>query len=185
MILIDADDALIAFNTIMSMDTFSLLDDEKQSHLRTELTVYEKYKTRLLRVDQMPRVRQDPLQRCIHQLLRLLRYRRVSSLPNNVERANMAMPGQRWSAQNTALIADITGRIIVAVVAAGFLTIPLVALSHETRKGVQVIVVSICIALFACIVSVMLRASNLEMLVVSSAYAAILSVFVSNASASN
>ncbi|KAH0533250.1 hypothetical protein TsFJ059_001839 [Trichoderma semiorbis] len=44
------DEALIAFNTIMSMDTFALLDDEKQCSLRKDITLYEMYKTRLLRI---------------------------------------------------------------------------------------------------------------------------------------
>ncbi|EQL01790.1 hypothetical protein OCS_02490 [Ophiocordyceps sinensis CO18] len=62
----------------MSMDTFSLLDDEQQCGMRTDLSLHEMYKTRLLRVDQRPRTRQDPLQRSIHRLLRLCRYLRMS-----------------------------------------------------------------------------------------------------------
>jgi hypothetical protein len=42
------------------------------------------------------------------------------------------------------------------------------------------ITVSICIVIFSFTVSILLKSSNVEMVVVSAAYAAILSVFVSN-----
>lgn len=166
----------------MSMDAFSLLDDEKQCYSRTDLTLHEMYKTRLVRVDQRPRTRQDPLQRLIHKLLRQFRYLRIlQSSQENAESASpVTMANRRQSYQNTALITDVVSRIIVAVVAAIFLTVPLAALSHEPRKSVQIGVISICIVIFAGLVSMTLRASNLEMLVVSAAYAAIISVFVSN-----
>jgi hypothetical protein len=45
------DEALAAFNNIMTMETFSLLDDEQQASLRDDLSLYEAHKTRLLRVD--------------------------------------------------------------------------------------------------------------------------------------
>ncbi|KAH6867774.1 hypothetical protein B0T10DRAFT_325150 [Thelonectria olida] len=175
------DEALIAFNSIMSMDTLSLLDDKKQANLRTELTLFEKYNTRLLRVDQGPRARQDPLQRYIHKLLRIFRYKIIAEAPPSDTEGNTPIRiSPKWSSQNNALIADITARVITALVAGIFLIVPLVALSHEPRKTVQLAVVSVFIVVFACLVTVMLRASNLEMMIVSAAYAAILSVFVSN-----
>ncbi|KAK0617665.1 hypothetical protein B0T14DRAFT_590498, partial [Immersiella caudata] len=57
------DDALLRLNRIMSMDTFSLIEDATQCRLRDDLTLHEMYKSRLLRVDQGPRTRHDPLQR--------------------------------------------------------------------------------------------------------------------------
>lgn len=161
----------------MSMDTFSLLDDEKQCCSRTDLTLHEMYKSRLVRVDQRPRTRQDPLQRLIHKLLRQFRYLRImrASQENAESASPVTMTNGRQSYQNTALITDVVSRIIVA-----FLTVPLAALAHEPRKSVQIGVISICIVIFAGLVSMTLRASNLEMLVVSAAYAAIISVFVSN-----
>lgn len=163
------------------MDIFSLLDDKKQANLRTELTLYEKYETRLLRVDQGPRARQDPLQRYIHKLLRMFRYQKMAKASSRDQEGNSPTAASpRWSSQNTALLADITGRVIAAMVTGIFLTVPLVTLSREPRKTVQLAVVSGFIVVFACLVTVMLRASNLEMMVVSAAYAAILSVFVSN-----
>ncbi|KAH7250959.1 hypothetical protein BKA59DRAFT_471454 [Fusarium tricinctum] len=175
------DEAIIAFNSIMSMETLSLLDDSKQANLRTELTLYEKYNTRLLRVDQGPRARQDPLQRHVHKLLRLFRYKMIARTHPDDEEGNISTRiSPKWSSQNNALIADITARTIAAIVTGIFLTVPLVALSYEPRKTVQLAVVSVFVIVFACLVTVMLKASNLEMMVVSAAYAAILSVFVSN-----
>lgn len=182
----EPDEAVIAFNTIMSMDTFALLDDEKQCSLRTDITLYEMYKTRLIRVDQTPRTRQDPLQRSIHQLLRRFRYLRISqATQNSIEGIGSAGTNQAWSSQNAALISDIISRIIIGVVTTIFLIAPLIALSYEPRKGIQIGIISTCIVVFACLVSVMLRASNLEMMIVTAAYAAIIAVFVSNGPASN
>ncbi|PHH90255.1 hypothetical protein CDD83_4163 [Cordyceps sp. RAO-2017] len=180
----DYDEAVMAFNTIMSMDTFALVDDEKLCSLRSDLTLNEMYKTRLVRIDQTPRTRQDPLQRSIHHLLRLLRFLRLSKASYaDPEKASGAAPpwntGQ-WSSQNTALIADVISRVCIAAVTAAFITAPLAVLSHETRKGVQMAIISTLVVAFASVVSVTLRASNLEMMVVSAAYAAIISVFVSN-----
>jgi hypothetical protein len=44
-------DALDAFNNIMSMKAFSLLNDEQQSRLLHNLIWHKIHKTRLLRVD--------------------------------------------------------------------------------------------------------------------------------------
>lgn len=165
----------------MSMDTFALLDDPAQCSLRSDITLYEMYKTRLLRVDQAPRIRQDPLQRYIHQILRWLRYSRMSnSSQENGEDPNPGRIHEQRPYQNTALISDIISRVIVGMLTAIFLIVPLIALSFEPRKGIQIVIVSVCILAFACLVSITLRASNLEMIIVSSAYAAIISVFVSN-----
>ncbi|KAH6986747.1 hypothetical protein EDB80DRAFT_590315, partial [Ilyonectria destructans] len=118
--------ALIAFNSVMSMDALSLLDNEKQANLRTELTLYEKYNTRLLRVDQRPRARQDPLQRYIHKLLRIFRYKIMAKVPPSDEEGNTSMRiSPKWSSQNNALIADITARVIATMVTGIFLTVPL------------------------------------------------------------
>lgn len=165
----------------MSMDTFALLDDEKSSSFRTDLTLYEMYKTRLLRLDQLPRTRQDHLQRWIHQRLRDSQYSRMSrSTQGDVESTASTAADRQWYSQNTALIADVVSRIILGVVTAIFLIAPLVALSYESRKGIQIVIVSVFVVVFACLVSAALKASSLEMMLASAAYAAIISVFVSN-----
>ncbi|KAL7918545.1 hypothetical protein ACQKWADRAFT_330544 [Trichoderma austrokoningii] len=181
----DYDEALIAFNTIMSMDTFALLDDDKACSLRKDLTLYEMYKTRLLRVDQVPRTRQDPLQRSIHHFLRWCRYLRMSQLPCDDIEGNPRGINRQWSSQDSTLIADIISRIIMGFIMAIFLIAPLVALSNQPRKSIQIVIVSIFVVAFACLVSATLKASNLEMMVASAAYAAIISVFISNGPISN
>lgn len=172
---------MINFNAVMSMETFSLLDDEKHSSLNSDRSLYELYKTRLLRIDQPPRGRQDPLQRRTHQMLRDLRYWRMARSSSgqgaNPEALNQV---DFKSSQNTSLIADIISRTIMAAVVGVFLTVPLVTLSREPRESVKLGVISACIILFAVLVSVSLRASNLEMMVVTAAYAAVVAVFVSD-----
>ena len=169
------------FSSIMSLDTFSLLDNQELCELRTDLTLHEMFKTRLLRVDQAPRTQHDLLQRSIHHLLRLVRYRRLSKASrNNAEDALPERANRHWSSQDTTLVASIIARTILAVTIAAFLIGPLAILSQETRKSIQMVVVATCIVAFACVVSIALRASNVEMMVLCAAYAAIISVFVSN-----
>ncbi|KAF2198210.1 hypothetical protein GQ43DRAFT_443568 [Delitschia confertaspora ATCC 74209] len=177
------DEALAAFNNIMTMETFSLLDDEKHSSLREDLTLYEVYKTRLLSVDLGTRFRTDPFQRWLHRYLRAFRYWRLArKSKNNIEGLGSPFEHRRWSYQNTILIADIIGRATTAALTAVFLIIPLVILSHDYSKDIQLVVVSVCIIILSFLVSLFLKVSSFEMMAVSAAYAAILSVFVSNGS---
>ncbi|KAG9228157.1 hypothetical protein BJ875DRAFT_478202 [Amylocarpus encephaloides] len=175
------DEALIAFNQIMAMETFSLLDDEKQSNLRTDLSLYEIYNTRLVRVDLGARSKQDPFQRRLHKVLRSFRYWKLAQRSQS-NREGLGSFGARhkWSYQNTVLLAEIVGRVIVAAVTGIFLVVPLAILSHQSSKATQLGTVAVFIVTLSILVSVMLKASNLEMMVVSAAYAAVLSVFVSN-----
>ncbi|KAI2617737.1 hypothetical protein GGR54DRAFT_606722 [Hypoxylon sp. NC1633] len=177
------DEALISFNKIMSMDTFSLLDDEQSSSQRDDLTLYEKYKTRLLRVDQGPRVHLDPFQRWLHKLLRKFRYWRLSNKPKVDAEGPVSRNNKRkqWSYQSTSLISSFLSRLVIALTTSVFLIVPLALLSSESRKGVQLTIIAVCIVVFSFVVTVLLKASNLEMMIVTAAYAAILSVFVSNA----
>lgn len=175
----------------MSMDTFSLLDNEEQCSTRTDLSLTEMYKSRQLRVDKRTRDRKDPLQCLIHRYLRDLRFRKLSKREQQLsgEREGdgnvFGGPGVRGKTlrhQNNDMIAAWLGRLIIGLISATFLTVPLGVLSYEPRKGVQLSVVAIFIVAFSSVVSVMLKASNLEMMVVSAGYAAVLSVFFSNAS---
>lgn len=174
------DEALSAFNNIMAMETFSLIDDEKQSSMRTDLTLPEIYNTRLLRVDLGPRSRTDPFQRLIHKYLRGFRYWKLSRSQRSAEGLESVKRGHRWSYQNTALIATIIGRLISAVMTATFLVVPLTVLSVNLRREAQLTIVSVCILVFSFLVAVMLRVSNFEMMALSAAYAAVLTVFVSS-----
>lgn len=166
----------------MSMDTFSLLDDEKQFSLRDDLTLHEIYKTRLLRIDQGSRAHQDPFQRWLHKLLRSFRYWRLSKkCEGDKEKLGSHATNHKWSYQSTNVIASVFSRLVIAVTTAIFLIVPLALLSNDIPKGGQLAIISVCIVIFSCVVTIMLKASNLEMMIVTAAYAAILSVFVSNA----
>ncbi|KAI2633152.1 hypothetical protein GGS26DRAFT_590748 [Hypomontagnella submonticulosa] len=160
------DDALIAFNKIMSMDTFSLLDDEKQASQRDDLTLEEKYETRLLRVDRGPRTRQDPLQRWFHQRLRSFRYWRLSKkLWGDPENHGTRIGKGEWSYQNTDLIANFLGRLAIMAITVIFLIIPLWLLSTEPGKGAQLAIITVSVVIFSGVVTSMLKASNLEMII--------------------
>lgn len=163
----------------MAMETVSLLDDERSSSLRTDLTIHEMYNTRLIRLDLGTRSRTDPFQRWLHKQLRAFRYWRISNRQSSA--ASFMSPSRnRWSHQNTVFIASIAGRFVAAMVIAVFLVVPLAVLSALSSRGTQLAVVSIFIVVFSIVVAAMLKVSNYEMMVVAAAYAAILSVFVSN-----
>ena len=166
----------------MTMETFSLLDDEKQASLRDDLGLYEKYKTRMVRVDLGPRNMQDPFLRYLHKSLRAFRYWKLSRRQrNNAGDLGAHGASYSWSYQNTILIAEIIGRLLVGTVTGLFLVIPLAILTEQMRRQVQLVIVSTFIIIFSFIVSMTLRTSNTEIIMVSAAYAAVLSVFVSNA----
>jgi Ca2+/Na+ antiporter len=85
-----------------------------------------------------------------------------------------------WSHQNTILIANIIGHVTTAGLTAASLVAPLAILSHESSRDNQLVVVSVCILVLSSLVSLFLKVSSFEMMAVSAAYAAVLSVFVSN-----
>jgi len=169
------DEALAAFNRVMSMETCSLLDRGGQYNPRSDISLYEIYKTRLVRTDLEGRGRQDPFQRRLHQWLRDFRHWKLS-------RSKELNPESTTYKQNTILLAELAGRLIVAVVIALILVVPLAVLSHQSGKGAQLVTVSICIIVFSFLVAFMLKTTSTEVMVVSAAYAAVLSVFVSNVS---
>ena len=68
----------------------------------------------------------------------------------------------------------------MTIIAASFLVAPLAILSYEQRKEVQLAVICTCIVILSLSTSLLLKVSNMEMIVVSATYAAVLSVFVSN-----
>ena len=172
----------------MAMETFSMLDDQRQSTLRTDLSLYEIYKTRLVRVDLGPRTFQDPFNRGLHKYLRWFRYWRLSGkstadnerdpVPTYHDRST-----RKWSYQNTVVLADTMWRVLVAVAANVFIVVPLAILSSQSRKGTQLITISVWIVIFSFLVSIFFKASNQATVAVIAAYAAVLSVFISNGSA--
>jgi len=163
------------------METFSLLDDEQQASFRTDLSAYEIYKTRLVRVDLEPRLKQDPFQRLLHKYLRRFRYWRMSFRADNIENdSHSPTTGHRWSYQNSVKIAAIAGRFLCSLATTVFLVVPLIILSYQSSKAVQLVTISVFIVTLSFLMSIGMKTSNLETMAVSAAYAAVLSVFVSN-----
>ncbi|KAJ0108752.1 hypothetical protein J7T55_011243 [Diaporthe amygdali] len=177
-------EALSAFNNIMTMERCSLLDDEKAASARTDLTLPEMYETRLLRPDLPPRSRADPVSHWIHRLLRDFRYWKLSRRcgTSGVEAQLALGRAGRFSHQNSAPIANFLGRLIATLMTCLFLVVPLAILSPKSPPNMQLAVVAVCILMFSFLVAAMMKASNFEMMAVSSAYAAVLAVFVSSTS---
>jgi hypothetical protein len=166
-----------------------MLDDERQSSLRTDLSLHEIYHTRLIRVDLEPRTFQDPFHRRPHKYLRWFRYWRLSGKSStDHERGTPTTYRNRstrkWSYQNTAVLADSAWRVLVALAANDFIVVPLVILSYQPGKATQLITVSIWIAVFSFVTSIFFKASSQATVAVIAAYAAVLSVFISNGQAS-
>ncbi|KAI1746465.1 hypothetical protein F4782DRAFT_536446 [Xylaria castorea] len=74
----------------------------------------------------------------------------------------------QWSYQNTIAIADMIGRATAAAIIGVFIVIPLVVLPYRS-KNTQTPISSILILAFVPLVTVLLRVSNLEMMVVTGA----------------
>lgn len=162
------------------METFSLIDDEKLSSIRDDLNLYEVYKTRLLRVDLQTRSRTDPFQRWLHKHLRKFRYWRLLKKSQENSEGLGSFSGGRLSQQNTILIADIVGRVTTTAITVTFLVAPLAILSREPSKNIQLAVVAAWLLILSFLVSLFLKVSSFEMMAISAAYAAVLSVFISN-----
>lgn len=179
-----ADESLSAFNNLMTMERCSLLDDEKAAMARTDLTLPEMYETRLLRPDLPHRSRADPVSHWIHRLLRDFHYWKLTRRcgTSGVEAQGALGRADSFSHQNSAPIANCLGRFITALMTGVFLVVPLALFRPESSSNEQLVGVAVCILLFSFLVAVMMKASNFEMMAVASAYAAVLSVFVSNSS---
>jgi len=164
----------------MVMETFSLLDDEQLSSQRKGFNLYEIYNTRLIRTDAGTRARTDPFQRRIHKLLRYFRYWRLSRNYGHDSEASRSSPaGRPWSYQDMLLMAEVAGRAIAAITIGVFLLVPLAIIFYQPIN-IQIAAVSVFILSFSLIVGAMMKVSNLEMMAVTAAYAAVLATFISN-----
>ena len=169
----------------MLMETQSLADSSWESRLRTDFNPLETYKTRLVRVDQAFRsgsrdIIRHTLRKCLRALWFSIRrnqlgregrepYASSSTLESNLKK----------SYQNTAHLAEIITRFLVALLAAIFLVVPLVVLSLQSSNEARLTTISICIVIFALLVSLLSKASNEQTMVASAGYAAVLAVFLS------
>ena len=177
----------MAFNSIMSLETFSLADNVSKASTMQELSAHEKFKTRLLRADLPSRQNsRDPIQHFLRKGLRRLWYRWNSPQLQTDEELQRkgSLPAMRPSVErtwaNTARIAEIVTRFVIALVAGAALIVPLAILSFQTTAQSRLLVVGICISIFCLVVSTLSKASNYEAMALSAAYAAVLTVFLSN-----
>lgn len=182
------DEGLVSFNQIMMMETFALADNSWQASLRSDnQNPYELYKTRLVRVDTVSRSRSgDLLRRSLRKYLRafwfFIRFRgkHAHQKHSSYSSATELESNLKRSYQNTSLLADIITRFLVALIAGAFLVTPLAILSHQSTSEAHLVTISVFVVLFSLLVSLLTRATNEEMMVASAAYAAVLSVFLSN-----
>ena len=190
------DEALAAFNRIMTMETFSLADNTTQAVRRTDLHTYEKFKTRMLRVDlPLQRGSRDPIQHYVRKGLRRLWYFWFVSKVDAGDSGD-AERGRRNSTsrllaswertyQNTARVAEIFTRFSIALIAGACLICPLIILSSAQSQESRLITVIVCVAIFCFVISLLSKASNYEAMAASAAYATVLTVFLSNNPASS
>lgn len=174
----------------MSMETFSLADNINQSSSRQDFHAYEKFKTRMLRVDlPLRRGSRDPIQHFLRKGLRRLWYAlNLWKLRTDDEEQGRKGPLSRMMAtwdrtyQNTARIAEALTRFVIAMVAGAALVVPLVILSYQDSEKRRLLVVISFVSIFCILLSLLSKASNYETMAASAAYAAVLTVFVSNGS---
>ena len=166
------------------METFALADNKWQSGLQRDLSLYEIYKMRLVRVD-LKRCggTRDLLRHGLRKGLRALWFFLYSrrSLQKQQERLDPLYEEDfSRSHQNTGPLADMIARFLVAILTAAFLIAPLGVLTKQTRSGAHLLTVSIFILAFSIFLAVFSRATNQEIMGASAAYAAVLVVFVSS-----
>jgi hypothetical protein len=176
------DDALIAFNTVVNMETFALTDNMELARRRIDITPQEACQTRLVRVDLPSGRSRDPLRGTLTRWLRGLRQRRLDRLALSAEATGLHRHNSVFNfkplSQNTVLLTDMIARFLVAIAACVLLVVPLVILNYQGRRAAHLVTVSVCIVVFSLLVSLASKASNQETMAAAAAYAAVLVVFV-------
>ncbi len=168
------------------METYSLADSSWESRLRTDFNPYETYKTRLVRVDQAYRsdsrdVIRHALRKCLRAFWFFVRRHRVGGKACEPDESPSTLESNlKRSYQNTAHLAEILTRFLVALLAGAFLAIPLVVMSFQSSGRAHLATVSVCIVVFSLLVSLLSKASNEQTMMASAGYAAVLVVFLSN-----
>ena len=171
------------------METFSFADNSWQASLRSnDRNPYEMYKTRLVRVDTVGRrCSGDLLRRSLRKYLRaswfFLRFQGQHAVQGGPSAAEVEA-NLKQSYHNTSQLADILTRFLIALIAGVFLVGPLAVFAHQSTAEAHLVTISVFIVLFSILVSLLTRATNEDAMVASAAYAAVLSVFLSNNSAS-
>ena len=190
------DSALVSYNTLMRMETFSLADNIACGLSRlNRLNPYEIYKTRLVKAD-LPLTRpRPPLLKFFHTNLRRLWFyvckKKVydrhcqsivtaSNAPRDIEKTNAAMNDHHMAFQNTIDVSQLLFSFLVALVSGVLLIVPLCILSYQHGRGAHLITVAISILTFSFITACSIRTSGPETIAASAAYSAVLAVFLSN-----
>ena len=180
------DEGLASFNKLMMMETFSLADNSKESDLRNDMSLYERYKTRLVRVDLARRNgSRDILRHSLRKALRAFwffvrRDKHGIVCHSSFDTAAALESNLKRSYQNTTRLAEILTRFLVALLAGTFLILPLVVLSHQQNDQAHLVTVSMFILTFSLLISLLSKASNEQIMAASAGYAAVLVVFLSN-----
>jgi hypothetical protein len=172
------------------METFSLADNISQSSSRHDFHAYEKLKTRMLRVDlPLRHTSRDPVQHFLRKGLRRVWYAlNRGKLRADDEEQGSTGPLSRimtsWDRthQNTARIAEVVTRFVIAGIAGAALIVPLVVLSYQNSQAGRLMIVIVFVSIFCFLLSLLSKATNYETMAASAAYAAVLTVFVSNGS---
>lgn len=179
------DEALIAFNSIMGMETFALANNADLCRYRQNLSPGEAFATRAVQINLPGGRARDPLRNTLNSWLReLWRFRLGKLAPVSVSAEQDRLPDPDRpsklsdSYRNTILLTDIIARFLVAILACVLLVVPLVLLSYQETRGAHLRTVNICIVVFSLLVSLATKASNQETMAAAAAYAAVLVVFV-------
>ena len=204
------DEALAAFNRVMTMETFALSDHQELVD-RSTLTQVETARTLLIQVDQPVRSNvRDPIQHWLRKALRYIWYYTLTPKPSvghasqsssteftiaptdkSLEHGLHIGPSvvgrkSRHPCPNTANLADTVSRFLFGLVTGVFLITPMaVLLGQENNRPAQLATVSISIIVFSLLVALASRASPQETMGASAAYAAVLVVFVSTSNVGN
>ena len=174
----------------MSMETFSLADNTCYPRYRYNLSAYERFKTRMLRVDlPLRQSSRDPVQHFLRKGFRRLWYTlNVSRRAAVDEECGRKKPLHTLIAtwdrtfQNTTRIAEAVTRFFIGVLTGAALVVPLVVLSYQDSQRRRLLIVIMFVSVFCFLLSLFSKASNYETMAASAAYAAVLTVFVSNGS---
>ena len=186
----DSNKVLKAFNTIIRMETFSLAENPHQCLARPDLHAYKKFKTRMLRVNLPLRpTSRDPIQHFLRKGLQQFWYTlNVSKLRTEDEeqerKGTLSSTITAWDRtyQNTAQIAEAISRFIIGMLAGATLVVPLSILASQDSQKNRLLVVVFCVSIFCFLLSLLSKATNYETMAASAAYAAVLTVFISNGS---
>lgn len=183
-----SDNALIAFNQLMRMETFALADHPWLA-MRSGLNTRVAFRTRLMQIDRPMRsdVR-DPLQHVLRKILRRIWFRSTtidneSNLPAYATAGKGEDVVRRWY-QNTGRFAETTSRFLFGIIAGAVLVAPMIIMSYQANSKSRVLTVALSIVLFSFLVALVSRASPQETMAASAAYAAVQAVFISTANQS-